>query len=109
LIRHQKLDAAVGLVGRLISRAPRFAEAFNQRAIALFILGRFAESAEDCMRVLQLNPYHIGAISGLAQCQLQLDQPHEALRTLRRALKLLPHSQSIRQNIQVLEAQIGSD
>jgi tetratricopeptide (TPR) repeat protein len=109
LIRHQKLDAAVDLAGRLISRAPKFAEAFNQRAIALFILGRFAESADDCIRVLQLNPYHVGAISGLAQCQLQLNRPHDALRTLRRALKLLPHSQSVRQNIQILEAQIESE
>ena len=69
----------------------------------------FAESAEDCQRVLKLNPYHVGAISGLAQCQIQLNQPHEALRTLRRAAKRQPHSPSIRENIQVLEAQIESD
>ena len=106
LIGHHRLDAAVALASRLIARAPNFAEAYNQRAIALFFQGRFAESAEDCQRVLQLNPYHFGAVGGLAQCQLQLDQPHEALRTLRRALKLQPHSQSIRENIQVLEAQI---
>jgi len=81
----------------------------RERAIALFIQGRFAESAEDCQRVLKLNPYHVGAISGLAQCQIQLDQPHEALRTLRRAAKLQLHSPSIRENIQVLEAQIESD
>jgi tetratricopeptide (TPR) repeat protein len=109
LIGHQKLDSAVALASRLIARAPRFAEAYNQRAIALFIQGRFAESAEDCHRVLQLNPFHIGAISGLAQCQLQLNQPHEVLQTLRRALKLQPFSQSIRRHIQVLEAQIESD
>ena len=77
--------------------------------LLLFIQGRFAESAEDCQRVLKLNPYHVGAIGGLAQCQIQLNQPHEALRTLRRAAKLQPHSQSIRENIQILEAQIESD
>jgi tetratricopeptide (TPR) repeat protein len=109
LIGHQRLEAAVALATRLIGRAPKFAEAYNQRAIALFLQGRFADSAEDCQRVLELNPFHIGAISGLAQCQLRLNQPHEALRTLRRALKLQPFSQSIRQNIEVLEAQIESD
>ena len=93
----------------MIARAPKYAEAYNQRAIALFIQGQFAESAEDCQRVLKLNPYHVGAISGLAQCQIQLNQPHEALGTLRRAAKLQPYSQSIRENIQVLEAQIESD
>ncbi len=59
--------------------------------------------------MLKLNPYHVGAISGLAQCQIQLNQLHEALQTLRRAAKLQPYSQSIRENIQVLEAQIESD
>jgi Flp pilus assembly protein TadD len=103
------VDAAVNSASRLIARAPKYAEAYNQRAIALFIQGRFAESAEDCQRVLKLNPYHVGAISGLAQCQIQLNQLHEALGTLRRAAKLQPHSQSIRENIQVLEAQIESD
>ncbi len=84
LIGHRRVDAAVNAASRLIARAPKYAEAYNQRAIALFIQGRFAESAEDCQRVLKLNPYHVGAISGLAQCQMLLNQPHEALRTLRR-------------------------
>jgi Flp pilus assembly protein TadD len=93
----------------LIARAPKFAEAYNQRAIAFFIQGRFAESAQDCQRVLQLNPYHVGAVSGLAQCQIQLNQLREALGSLRRAAQLQPHSQPIRDNIQVLEAQIETD
>lgn len=109
LISRQKLDAAVDLATKLIARAPKFAEAYNQRAIALFFQGRFAESAEDCKRVLQLNPYHTGAVSGLAQCQLQLNQPQEALKSLKRAAKLQPYSQSIRDNVQALEAQIESE
>ena len=62
LIGHHRLDAAVESASRLLLRAPRYAEAYNQRAIALFIQGRFAESAEDCQRVLKLNPYHVGAL-----------------------------------------------
>ena len=109
LIGNHRLDTAVKSATRLIARAPKFAEAYNQRAIALFIQGRFADSAEDCQRVLKLNPYHMGAISGLAQCQIQLNEPREALRTLRRAASLQPHSQSIRDHIRVLEAQIETD
>ena len=81
LIGHHRVDAAVNSASRLIARAPKYAEAYNQRAIALFIQGRFAEIAEDCQRVLKLNPYHVGAISGLAQGQIPINQPHEALRT----------------------------
>ena len=57
-------EAATNLAARLIARAPKFAEAYNQRAIALFIQRRFEEEREDCRRVLELNPYHIGAVSG---------------------------------------------
>ena len=97
LIGNHRLEAAIELANRLIARAPGFAEAYNQRAIAQFIQGQYAQSAEDCQRVLRLNPYHIGALSGLAQCQLELHRPKEALRTLWKAWKLQPHSLSIRQ------------
>jgi Flp pilus assembly protein TadD len=109
LISNQQTDEAIDLASRLIGAAPDFAEAFNQRAIARFIQGRFAESAEDCQRALQLNPYHVGALSGLAQCQLQIGKSREALQSLRRLAKLQPYSQSIRRNIEALEAQIETE
>ena len=83
LIRQDRLDQAINLSTRLIADAPAFAEAYNQRAIAHFFQGAFAESAADCRRALERNPYHIGAISGLAQCQLRMEQPGEALKSLR--------------------------
>ena len=52
LIGHQKLDAAVALATKLIARAPIFAEAYNQRAIALFIQGKYARER----RGLQTRP-----------------------------------------------------
>ena len=109
LIAQNRGDAAVKAASRLIAQAPKYAEAYNQRAIAFFTQGRYAESAEDCLRVIELNPFHIGAISGLVQCQLQLNQPREALQTLHRAAKLQPHSSSIRSSIEYLEARIESD
>jgi tetratricopeptide (TPR) repeat protein len=109
LVATGRADEAIERASKLIARAPRFAEAYNQRAIAYFSLGKFAESAEDCQRVLAYNPYHIGALGGLAQCQLQLDQPREALKTLRRSLKLQPHSEGLSDNIRALEASLESD
>ena len=43
LIRQQRFEDAADLATGLIARAPRFAEAYNQRAIAEFFLGRFRE------------------------------------------------------------------
>jgi tetratricopeptide (TPR) repeat protein len=89
----------------LIGQASNFAEAYNQRAIAHFVQGHFQESAADCERVLERNPYHFGALGGLAQCQLALGQRPEALKTLRRALRLQPYSEGLRELVATLEAE----
>jgi tetratricopeptide (TPR) repeat protein len=105
LIRHERLEDAAKLATRLIERAPQFAEAYNQRAIAHFFQGHFEESAADCHRVLERNPYHFGALAGLAQCQLRLEQRREALKTFRRALRLQPYSKGLREAVSALEAE----
>jgi hypothetical protein len=105
LINRGKLDQAVATATQLIDRAPRFAEAYNQRAIAHFYQGHYEESAADCHRVLERNPYHFGALSGLAGCQLRLDQRRDALETFRRALKLRPFDDSLRDAVASLESE----
>jgi tetratricopeptide (TPR) repeat protein len=108
-ISREQLDQAEILVSRLIALAPNFAEAYNQRAIIYFLQGRFTESVQDCQQVLARNPYHFGAISGMAQSQRMLNRPQDALKSLRRALKLQPHRASVRESIRTLEAEIESD
>jgi tetratricopeptide (TPR) repeat protein len=104
LIGGEHLDEAIAAAGRLIGRAPRFAEAYNQRAIAYFASGRFEDSAADCRRALERNPYHIGALAGLGQCFIELGRRDEALEVFRRAFELQPFNDDLRQAIDVLEA-----
>ncbi|HKI21326.1 MAG TPA: tetratricopeptide repeat protein, partial [Isosphaeraceae bacterium] len=108
-ISRRELVQAEMLVTRLIAAAPNFAEAYNQRAIIYCLQGRFGESVQDCQSVLSRNPYHFGAISGMAGCQFELKRPHDALKTLRRALKLQPYHTSLRETIRVLETEIEPD
>ncbi len=104
LIRRERLTEAIGLASTLIERAPDFAEAYNQRAIAHFGLERFEDSAADCRRALERNPYHVGALGGLGRCYIELDRRPEAIRTYRRALTLQPFDEGLRQLIRSLEA-----
>jgi tetratricopeptide (TPR) repeat protein len=107
LIGRNRLDEAEALATRLIAIAPNFAEAYNQRAFAFFLQGRLTESAADCQQVLLRNPFHIGAIEGLAKCQLGLGRPVAALEALRKALKLRPHNSALRHTVKQLEESIG--
>lgn len=97
-------NAAILLATRLIGRSQQFAEAYNQRAIAHFMTGRFEQSAQDCLRVLELNPYHIGALAGLGRCHLQLDRPDDALATYERALKIQPYDAGLKQMVTALRS-----
>ena len=104
LLSEGQANDAIRRSNILIDRSPRFAEAYNQRAIAFYGLKRFQDSAADCRRVLERNPFHIGALGGLAKCYLELGLHDEALTTFRRAYELQPFDDDLKSTIQVLEA-----
>jgi tetratricopeptide (TPR) repeat protein len=108
-LRTDKDNAAAVLAGfgALIEKAPRFAEAYNQRAIVYFRLGDLANSVADCEKVLRLNPYHFGAAGGLAQCFMKQKKLRAALRTYRRANRINPNLDGVKQVIDSLERMLG--
>ena len=70
----------------LVDLAPWFAEAWNQRAISQYGLGRYTESIADCRRALEINPYHFGSAAGMGQCYLNMGETDDALECFRRAV-----------------------
>jgi tetratricopeptide (TPR) repeat protein len=107
LIESDQLDRAESLVNRLINEAPNFVEAYNQRAIIYFARGQFAESAAECQRVIDRNPFHFGAVSGLATCQKRLGRTHDYFETLRRASEIQPYDESLRAMVKIAEAELA--
>ena len=103
LIAADQFDQAAEEADELIQEAPWYAEAWNQRAIARFQLGRFAASIRDCHRTLELNPYHFAAAAGMGQCYLELNDLHRALESFRRALELNPGMEGVRAQVTYLE------
>lgn len=103
LISEEKFDEAIKSSTVLIEKAPKFAEAWNQRAIAHYMLGNYAKSVADCREVLKRNPYHFGAMSGMSQCLMKQGRINEALQALQEQLKLQPHNEGIRAAIEALD------
>lgn len=83
-------DRALDRLNALVSYCPFYAEGYNQRAFVNFLRGDYAAALPDLDRALELNPRHIGALSGKALTLLRLDQEAEGQRVLREALKLNP-------------------
>lgn len=93
----------------LLAEAPLLAEAWNQRAIAEFSLFDYEESALNCQRVLEINPYHFNAAMGLGHCYLQMDQPILALEAFKDALRINPNLECVRSQIRQLERSMGRE
>src|SRR5262249_39489557 len=104
-------DPAKALSGltTLIKKAPRFAEAYNQRAILYFRLEEYQKSIADCEKVLALNPFHFGAQSGMAQCYMKLRKPRAALKAFRHAYTIHPGLEGVKETIRALEEVLGEE
>ncbi|MFO0845554.1 MAG: HEAT repeat domain-containing protein [Gemmataceae bacterium] len=108
-LRTRDGEKALAALDALIAKAPRFAEAYNQRAILHFRLERYDRAAADCEAVLRLNPKHFGAQAGLGQCLLRLRRQRAALRAFRIALRINPHLDSVAAMVRTLENQPGEE
>jgi tetratricopeptide (TPR) repeat protein len=101
-------QALVGL-NALIKKTPRFAEAYNQRAILYFRSKQYDKAIADCETVLKLNPYHFAAASGMAQAYWKSNKPKAALKAYRTAYHINPGMEDVSEAIRYLESVLGDE
>ncbi len=104
----RQFDSAIRVATYLIAEAPWLAEAWNQRALALFSKRKYADSIRDCEQALEINPYHFGAATGMAQSHLQMGKRTDALECFRRALTLNPNLEGVRAHVHYLQRTLKS-
>jgi len=103
------LQQAISQFTSLIDVAPDYAEAWNKRATVYFMIGRYDESIADCMEVLDLEPRHFGALSGLGMIYSARDDSEAALHWFREALKQNPHMANIHQRVEELSREVEGE
>jgi tetratricopeptide (TPR) repeat protein len=108
-VRVRDPNQALEALGELVNRSPGFAEAYNQRAIVLFRLGRYECAIRDCESALELNSHHFGALAGIGQCYLRMRQPEDALKALQAALRIHPRLDGVAATIRALESALDNE
>lgn len=103
-MREGQVQASVETFSEIIGRRPDFAEGWNKRATAYYMLGDWRRSAADCDEVLRRNPQHFGALSGYGMIWLQLDEPTRALERFEQAVAVNPNLESVQSTIDALRA-----
>jgi tetratricopeptide (TPR) repeat protein len=107
--REGGMTQALAGLNALIRKAPRFAEAYNQRAILYYRTGQYQQAVSDCAKALKLNPHHFGAASGLAQSYLKIRKPRAALKAFRTAYRINPRLEDVGDQIRDLENLLGGE
>jgi tetratricopeptide (TPR) repeat protein len=88
---------ALAAFDAVVALDPSYAEGWNKRASAHYMLGHHRAAVEDLRRALSLEPRHFGALTELGLVYLAVDQPDAALRAFDAALAINPHLDKVRQ------------
>lgn len=98
-LKNEAYEEAVERFTEVIEAAPEFAEGYNQRAIAYFLMEEWSKSIRDCKRTVALNPNHFGAFAGMGHVYVRLGKIEEAIDAYKKALIINPNLISVAETI----------
>jgi tetratricopeptide (TPR) repeat protein len=103
------MGQAIDTFSRIIEARPEFAEGWNKRATAYYLMGAFDLSLRDCDEVMRRNPLHFGALSGYGMIYLKLGELEKALEYFQRALDVNPNIEGAKLSVQILLQRLGRE
>ena len=90
LIDRRQLKKAYEIFTQIIAADPKWSEAWNKRATALYLMKRYQSSLDDINITLTLEPRHFGALTGQALNYIELKQYEKAIKSYKAAQKIYP-------------------
>ena len=99
-----QLRNAERIFTEIISTNPTHAEAWNKRATVRFMRGDDKGSRSDIARVINLEPRHFGALSGLGMINMRSGDLPAALQAFEAAVRVNPHMDQTQAMIRELRA-----
>ena len=101
------LEIAESIFSSIILTHPNFSEVWNKRATVRFVQGNYRGSTADIMRVINLEPRHFGALSGLGMIFIKRGDLIKALKVYEVVFKLYPNMPNLADNIAVLRRRLS--
>ncbi len=98
---------AIELLDRVIAIEPDFAEGWNRRATAFYMIDDYTRALSDVMETLNREPRHFGALTGLGLILIERGDFTRARAAFEKALALYPMMQSAKDAIEKIDRQTG--
>ena len=105
-VKKKQLIKAIEIFTDVIKNDPKWAEAWNKRATALYILGDYQGSQDDIDKVLELEVRHFGALAGQGLVNIKLKNYEKAIDSYKKAQEIYPTMQSPKIMIEQIEIMI---
>jgi tetratricopeptide (TPR) repeat protein len=99
----QRFGMALEKFNAIIAQRPDFAEGWNKRATLYYLMGNYQQSLADIDRTLELEPRHIGALSGLGLVNLRMEREEAAADAFERVLVIDPQNGSAKNNLTIIQ------
>ena len=94
LMQGDTISESIKIFSKLIELDPNWAEAWNKRATALYLIGDYEGSQKDIDKVLELEDRHFGALAGQGLVNIKLENYEKAIESYKRAQEIYPAMQS---------------
>src|SRR4051794_16958427 len=97
---------AIELLDRVVTLKPDWAEGWNKRATAFFMMDDPVSSIADIRQVLAREPRHFGAWAGLGHIYMAGGDKKRALEAYRKALAIHPYLAKLKEIVERLTPEI---
>ena len=94
LVNNKKFEDAIEIFSQVIKLDPSWAEAWNKRATALYLIGEFQKTQNDINKVLDLEKRHFGALAGQGLVNIELKNYEKAILSYQKAKEIYPTMKS---------------
>jgi tetratricopeptide (TPR) repeat protein len=102
-MRTRDFIMSIAFFTRVIEKKPNFAEAWNKRATAYYMMGDFDKSMYDINETLKLEPRHFGAMDGMGLIFMHLQQYKKAIKIYEQMLEIFPNNQVTKDKKKLME------
>ena len=103
LIDRRQFNKAYEIFSQILAKDSTWSEAWNKRALVLYLMKQYQSSLNDIKKTLILEPRHFGALSGQALNYIKLKEYEKAIASYKAAQEFYPTIDDEKKMIQGLK------